>query len=101
MSFLEAARTTLVEFEIYNLAYAIQQEDKRYNAAIQAWMNQRVQATKGSGKSVRSAFKTFDDFYNRKEEFERIFRTESKENKKGLTMADRNRRLNHDEKGGL
>nr|DAU85422.1 MAG TPA: hypothetical protein [Caudoviricetes sp.] len=28
MTFREAMRTTLEEFEIYNMAYAIQQEDK-------------------------------------------------------------------------
>ena len=36
MSYIEAARTTLVEFEVYNTAYAIKQEDARFNAAIQA-----------------------------------------------------------------
>ena len=39
MSYVEAARTTLVEFEVYNTAYAIKQEDIRFNAAIQAWYN--------------------------------------------------------------
>lgn len=64
MSYVEAARTTLVEFEVYNTAYAIKQEDIRFNAAIQAWYNQTVQATKGKGKSVRSAYRTFNEFYD-------------------------------------
>lgn len=96
MTFLEASRTTLEEFEIYNKAYLIQQEDMRYHSAIQAWFNQTVQATKGKGKSARSAYKTFDDFYNHKEEFDKIFRKEDikQVNNQRLSLADRNRRLN-------
>lgn len=96
MTFKEASRTTLEEFEIYNTAYLIQQEDRRYNSAIQAWFNQTVQATKGKGKSARSAYKTFDDFYNHRDEFDKIFNKEEVKqvNNKRLSLADRNRRLN-------
>ena len=96
MTFKEASRTTLEEFEIYNIAYLIQQEDMRYHSAIQAWFNQTVQATKGKGKSARSAYKTFDDFYNHKDEFDKIFNKEEVKqvNNKRLSLADRNRRLN-------
>lgn len=96
MTFLEASQTTLEEFEIYNMAYLIQQEDLRYHSAIQAWFNQTVQATKGKGKSARSAYKTFDDFYNHKNEFDKIFNKEEVKqvNNKRLSLADRNRRLN-------
>lgn len=95
MTFLEASRTTLEEFEIYNMAYLIQQEDMRYHSAIQAWFNQTVQATKGKGKSAKSAYRTFDDFYNHKNEFDKIFKKDDvKQSKKRLSLADRNRRLN-------
>lgn len=95
MTFQEASRTTLEEFEIYNTAYFIKQEDLRYHSAIQAWFNQTVQATKGKGKSAKSAYRTFDDFYNHKNEFDKIFkRDEIKPNNKRLSLADRNRRLN-------
>ena len=96
MTFLEASQTTLEEFEIYNMAYLIQQEDLRYHSAIQAWFNQTVQATKGKGKIARSAYKTFDDFYNHKDEFDKIFNKEQVKqvNNKRLSLADRNRRLN-------
>ena len=96
MTFQEASRTTLEEFEIYNTAFLIQQEDRRYNSAIQAWFNQTVQATKGKGKSARSAYRTFDDFYNHKDEFDKIFKKEEVKqvNNKRLSLADRNRRLN-------
>ena len=77
------------------MAYLIQQEDRRYNSAIQAWFNQTVQATKGKGKSAKSAYRTFDDFYNHKNEFDKIFKKdEVKPNNKRLSLADRNRRLN-------
>lgn len=95
MTFLEASQTTLEEFEIYNMAYLIQQEDLRYHSAIQAWFNQTVQATKGKGESAKSAYRTFDDFYNHKNEFDKIFKKdEVKQDNKRLSLADRNRRLN-------
>ena len=79
MTFLEASRTTLEEFQIYNMAYLIQQEDKRYNAAIQAWFNQTVQ-----------------------DEFEKIFKKEDAKQVKTqkMSLADKNRRLNQIGKGG-
>lgn len=97
MTFKEASRTTLEEFEIYNTAYLIQQEDMRYHSAIQAWFNQTVQATKGKGKSARSAYRTFDDFYNHKDEFDKIFKKDDdvgQVTQKKMSLADRNRRLN-------
>lgn len=103
MSFKEAMRTTLEEFEIYNMAYAISQEDKRLNSAIQAWFNQSVKAQKGRGKSARPAFKTFEEFYNHKEEFEKIFRKNQPEKAipdRMLDMAERNRLINQAKKGG-
>ena len=96
MTFQEASRTTLEEFEIYNTAYLIKQEDMRYHSAIQAWFNQTVQATKGKGKSARSAYRTFDDFYNHKNEFDKIFKKDDvrQVKQKKMSLADRNRRLN-------
>lgn len=96
MTFQEASRTTLEEFEIYNTAYLIQQEDVRYHSAIQAWFNQTVQATKGKGKSARSAYKTFDDFYNHKNEFDKIFKKDEvgQVKQEKMSLADRNRKLN-------
>ncbi|WP_249341836.1 hypothetical protein [Streptococcus hyovaginalis] len=96
MSYQEAYNTTLVEFQVYNLAYAIQLEEKRHHLAIQAWFNQSVQATKGKGKNTKSAYKTFDDFYNHQEMFNSLFEAPKKQPKqvKVLTIADRNRLMN-------
>lgn len=97
MTFKEAMRTTLEEFEIYNMAYAIQQEDKRLNSAIQAWFNQSVKAQKGRGKSTRPVFKNFNEFYDHQKEFDRIF-NKNQPNQSGPTrkmdMAERNRLIN-------
>lgn len=104
MTFREAMRTTLEEFEIYNMAYAIQQEDKRLNSAIQAWFNQSVKAQKGRGKSARPAFENFEEFYNHKEEFDRIFQknqpTKETVPPRKQDMAERNRLINQARKGG-
>ncbi|HFU3863187.1 TPA: hypothetical protein ACGO5U_001229 [Streptococcus suis] len=99
MTYIEAANTTLEQFYIYNTAYAIQQEDRRYNAAIQAWFNQSVKATKGKGKSAKSVYKNFEDFYNHKEEFDKLFEPEQPA-RKVLDLADKNRLLNQAMKGG-
>lgn len=101
MSYLEAARTTLVEFEVYNTAYAIKQEDARFNAAIQAWYNQTVQATKGKGKSVRSAYRTFNEFYDHEKEFSKIFKPEdTAPSNRMLLLADKNRIVNQKNERG-
>lgn len=99
MTYIEAANTTLEEFYIYNTAYAIQQEDRRYHAAIQAWFNQSVKATKGKGKSAKSAYKNFEDFYNHKAEFDKLFEPEQPA-RKVLDLADKNRLLNQALRGG-
>ena len=86
------------------MAYAIQQEDKRLNSAIQAWFNQSVKAQKGRGKSARPAFENFEEFYNHKEEFDRIFQknqpTKETVPPRKQDMAERNRLINQARKGG-
>lgn len=99
MSLIEAKRTTLAEFSLFETAYRIKQENIERNMAMQAWMNQTVQATKGKGKNTRSAYKTFNDFYNSEERFEAIFIPPQQKEEKRLSLADRNRLLNR-KKGG-
>lgn len=99
MSLLDAKRTTFAEFSLHETAYRIKQENIERNMAMQAWMNQTVQATKGKGRNARSAYKAFDDFYNSKECFEAIFNPPKPKKKKRLSLADRNRLLNQ-KRGG-
>lgn len=99
MDYLKASRVTVSEFEIYTKAFEVIRQERDLSLAKQAWFNQSVQATKGIGKNVKSAYKCFDDFYDNKKAFESIFNHEEpkKENKK-LSLADKNRLLN--KKGG-
>ena len=84
---------------MYEKAYRIKQENIERNIALQAWMNQAVQATKGKGKNVRSLYRNFDEFYNAKTQFESIFRP-NRPKKKRLSLADKNRLLNQRKRGG-
>ena len=45
-------------------AYSIKKTLDREDLALQAWMNQTVQATKGSDKHPQPAFKNFKEFYD-------------------------------------
>ncbi|MGP6139573.1 hypothetical protein [Jeotgalibaca sp. A127] len=67
-------------------------------SAKQAWFNQLAKATKKVGKEIRSAYKSFDDFYDNAKEYNRIFAPKEKTNVRKLTIAEMNRRLNS--KGG-
>ncbi|WP_244054510.1 hypothetical protein [Ligilactobacillus pabuli] len=48
-------------------AYAIKKTLEREDLALQAWMNQTVQATKGSDKHPQPMYKKFEDFYDANE----------------------------------
>ena len=92
LSLLESKRCTPVDFEIYNKGYLIRNQEKTRLLAMQAWLNQSVQATKKRGKTSVSAYKDFDDFYNSEEQFNRIFESlKEEEQPKVLSLADKNR----------
>lgn len=101
MTLLEARRCTPVEFQIYSKAHLIRTEEKTRMLAMQAWMNQSVQATKKSGKKQMPKYKKFDEFYNTDEQFNSIFEADSQKVKsKTLTLADKNRILSQARKKG-
>ena len=101
MTLLEARRCTPVEFQIYNKAHLIQMEEKTRMLALQAWLNQSVQATKKSGKKQVPAYKKFDEFYNADKHFNNLFEVSSRKVKpKILTLADKNRILSQSSKEG-
>lgn len=85
----------MYEFQIYQLAYQIRNRDRQHDIATQAWMNQSVQATKGKGKNVKSAYKSFDDFFDVNKVNNGIFKGENKKKQNGgMSIAERNRLLN-------
>lgn len=94
MSYEEAGRVTLAQFQVYSKANLIKNQQQESMVARQAWMNQSVQATKGKGKNTKSAYSKYSDFYDDIESFENIFKQKPKEETKPLTLADRNRLAN-------
>lgn len=85
----------MYEFQIYQLAYQIKNRDKQHDLATQAWLNQSVQATKGKGKNMKSAYKNFDDFFNVNKVNDQIFKGgNGKQQNEGMSIAERNRMLN-------
>lgn len=84
---------------MYLLAYQIKAQEAELLSAKQAWFNQLVKSTKKVGKEMRSAYKSFDDFYDNSKVYKNIFVPQAeKENVRKLTIADMNRRINS--KGG-
>ena len=55
---------TLPEYQLAMEAYAIKQTLHREDIAFQAWLNQTVQATKGSDKHPKPMYKEFKQFYD-------------------------------------
>lgn len=55
---------SLADYWLGMEAYTIKKTLDREDLALQAWMNQSVQATKGSDKHPQPAFKNFKEFYD-------------------------------------
>lgn len=55
---------TLPEYKLAMEAYAIKRTLHREDIAFQAWLNQTVQATKGSDKHPKPMYKEFKQFYD-------------------------------------
>lgn len=52
---------TLSEYELRMESYELQETDRQFNMALQAWLNTAVQAVDKDGKSI---YKDFDDFFD-------------------------------------
>ena len=75
--------------------------DRLHIAAKTAWYTQAAKSTKGKGKNIRSAYSSFDTFFDYKAEFMNIFDSGIRKTKKN-TMAEVNRLMNeYLEKGGM
>lgn len=93
MSLKEAQRVTIAEWDYYQKAHRVRQQENERLRALQAWFNQTVQATTGSGRSQRPLYKTFTDFYDNNKQFETIFIDEYSRPQKTKIM-DKNSILN-------
>ncbi|MEX2805040.1 hypothetical protein AB3329_08005 [Streptococcus sp. H31] len=99
MTLQEASRVTPAQFAIYSKAFKIERQEDEFRCALSAWFSQTVQATKGNGKNVRPAYQKFSDFYDEKTKFAAIF--DKEQTSKRLSLADKNRLLNKQRKGGI
>lgn len=95
MTPVEAGRTTIREFSYYAEAEKLRKEAKDKKIALQAWLNQTAQAT--NKKGTESAYRDFEDFYNKN-----LGAEQSTE--KEMSIAERNylmnKRRREREKGG-
>lgn len=99
LSLLEAKRCTPRDFELYMHARRFRQQNKMEELAMQAWLNNQVQATKKEGSEYKPYFKNFKQFYNSEKEFNSILQPVKQQ--KQLTSADMNRILSQMRKGEL
>ncbi|MBF0847800.1 hypothetical protein IR145_10090, partial [Streptococcus danieliae] len=68
-----------------------------------AWLNQAVQATRGSGKNIKSKFRNFKEFFDWSNEIENIFtQKNNKKSSKKISLAEINALANEyiEKKGG-
>ncbi|VDZ39830.1 Uncharacterised protein [Streptococcus dysgalactiae subsp. dysgalactiae] len=91
----DAERLTWHDYCVYDLAYQVKMQEQETMLAKQAWFNQAVKATKGSGKNIKPAYENFNDFYNAEKSFASVFG--AVEEAKRLTIADLNRVINQEE----
>lgn len=52
------------EYQLRLEAYKIRQAEEERKLALQAWLNQNVQATKGSSKHPKPKYTKFEEFYD-------------------------------------
>lgn len=62
----------LAEYQLRMEAYQLKRVQEQESLALQAWMNQAVQATKGSSKHPRPKFKQFKEFFDTQEQIDRV-----------------------------
>jgi len=67
-----AQEMTMVEYEIRTEAYHLRNIEKRGDMALQAWLNQQVQAQKGSAKHPEPYYKELEDMYDVKAESQNL-----------------------------
>ena len=88
------------QLQVYHKAFEIRTVDRLYLMAKNAFYNQAAKATKGKGKNIRSAYESFEDFFDYDAEIQNLFQP-NKRKRKGDRMAELNRLMNeYLEKGG-
>lgn len=60
----QISKMSFDEFFLRSEAYQIKTVEEQQNLAMQAWLNQAVQATTGSDKHPKPKYTKFDQFFN-------------------------------------
>ena len=63
---------TYHDFTVLLHAHALQEIDQEYRAHKQAFLNQVVKQTEGTGKNVRPQYPTLQSFYDYEQELDKI-----------------------------
>lgn len=74
---------TVYEFNVRMLSFHLSELDKQQDLHMTAWLNQQVQATKGSGKGTKPYYKNFKDFFDYEKHQKEILN-----NKKDVEISD-------------
>lgn len=96
------------EYQLRLEAFRIRQAERERQLALQAWLNQDVQAVKGSSKHPKRKYTKFDEFYDFqartdeiREEFEVGYQKSSKKKEDvGMIMAKRIKKFKQYKKAG-
>lgn len=78
---------TLREYQLRIEAYQVKQVHRREDIARQAWDNQQVQATTGSGKNIKSKWKNFKAFFDLDAELDAVLTTRTKRQSTDLAVV--------------
>lgn len=86
----DVARITLEEFDKYAKAYKLRRLDEEYLISLQAFKNQEIQSTKGSGKNTKPVYPSFKSFFDYEKQERMILGVPEKkkeDNKKLLSIV--------------
>lgn len=92
MDMLEARRCTLREYYVNMIAYRLREHKEMYYIHLSAWQNSQAKAVKKNGNPV---FRTFNQFFDNEKQFIQALKGKTVKEKKQLSMADINMRLNN------
>lgn len=92
MDLLEAKRCTVRDYYVHMIAYRIREHKEVYHVNLLAWQMNQAKAVKKNGNPV---FQNFRQFYDTEKNFIQALKGKSVKEKKEMSMADINMRLNN------
>ena len=92
MTLLEARRCTVREYHVNMIAYRLREHKEIYHMNLLAWQINQARAVKKNGNP---AFRNFRQFYDSEKNFIQALKGKSIKEKKQMSMAEMNMRLNN------